>query len=273
MPIHPTAIVDANARIDLTADIGPFVTIGPHVTIGPRTLVMTHAFIDGHTTIGADNKIYPAAVIGTPPQHLAWAGRPTHTVIGDRNTIREMATIHGSFVEGHQTIIGNDNYFMATAHIAHDCLIGNHVTTANCSLLSGHVEVEDRAFISGHVAVHQFVRVGRLVMCAGVTRVNRDVPPYMMVYGDSEVVGLNLVGLRRAGIGREAVAELKQVFRVLYEERRSLSAAIGVLKSESHGPEVEHVIRFLEGSKRGICGGRRAQGRTAPEAEPKEPVG
>jgi len=257
MSIHPTAVVDPQAQIDASAEIGPYAIIGPHVRIGPRTRVMAHAFLTGHTTIAADNEIHVGAVIGHTPQHLGYKGAPCYTTIGERNIIREYVSIHGSFDEGGQTVIGNENYLMGFSHVGHDCRVGDRIVLCNGSLLSGHVEVEDQAFISGLVAVHQFVRIGRLVMCAGVSRANRDVPPFMMVYGDSEVVGLNLVGLRRAGISSDARAELKQAYRVLYEERRSLPSAINVLKSEPHCPEVQHLIAFLEKTKRGICGSRR----------------
>jgi UDP-N-acetylglucosamine acyltransferase len=258
MSIHPTAVVDSQAQIDPTAEIGPYVIIGSDVSIGPRTRVFAHASITGHTVIGADNEIQVGATIGTAPQHLGYKGAPVHTLIGDRNIIREYASINGSYVEGGQTIIGNENYLMIQSHVGHDCILGNNVVVCNGSLLSGHVEVEDRAFISGLVAVHQFTRIGRLVMCAGITRVNRDVPPFMMVYGDSEIVGLNVVGLRRAGIGAAARAEIRLAYEILFEQRRSLPSAIAALKSEPRCPEVQQIIAFLEKSKRGICGGRRS---------------
>lgn len=270
MPIHPTAVVDPNAQIDPTAEIGPFASIGPNVTIGARTQVMSHAFLEGHTTIGEDNKIYPGAVIGTPPQHLGWAGAPTYTVIGDRNTFREYVTIHGSYVQGGRTLIGNDNYLMANAHVGHDSVVGHNVTIANASMLGGHVEVQDRCFISGLVGVHQFCRVGRLVMIAGVARITRDVPPYMMAYGDSEVIGINLVGLRRAGISAASQAEIKKAYRVLYDERRSLPAALKILKAVPRSPEVQHLIAFLESSKRGICGGLRSSRKGEAPPEPSD---
>lgn len=257
MPIHPTAVVDPKAEIDPTADIGPYVIIGPHVKIGPRTRVIAHAFLTQHTTIGADNVIHMGAVIGHEPQHQGYAGAPCHTVIGDRNIIREYVSIHGSFAEGGRTILGNDNYLMVSSHVGHDGHLGNRIVMANGSVLAGHVEVEDQVFLSGLAAVHQFCRIGRLVMVAGVCRVSRDVPPFMMGYGDSEVIGLNTVGLKRAGIQGDVLAEIRQAYRVLYEQKRSLSAAIGILKSEPRCPEVQHLIAFLEKSERGICGGRR----------------
>jgi len=260
MSIHPTAVVDPQAQLDPSTEIGPYAVIGPHVAIGPRTRIMSHVSIIGHTTIGADNEIHTGAVIGDAPQHLSYKGTPTHLVIGDRNIIREYASIHGSYVEGMKTVIGNDNYLMVQSHVGHDCTIGNRVVVCNGALISGHVELEDQVFVSGLVAVHQFVRVGRLVMCAGITRVNRDVPPFMMVYGDSEVVGLNVVGLRRAGFSSVARTEIKTAYQILYEGNRSLPAAIALLKSEARGPEVRHIIEFLEESKRGICGGRRSRG-------------
>jgi len=265
MSIHPTALVDSRAEIDPSVEIGPYAIIGPDVKIGPRTRVMPHASITGHTTIGADNEIHVGAVIGGKPQHLAYKDAPTYTVIGDRNIIREYVSINGSYVEGGRTIIGNENYLMISSHIAHDCIVGNRIVLVNGSLLGGHVEVEDQAFISGFVAIHQYVRIGRLVMCAGVCRVSRDVPPFMMVYGDSEVVGLNLVGLRRAGIGPAARAEIKKAHRIIYEERRSLPSAIAALKAQLHCPESQQIIEFLEHAKRGICGGRRRSRRVEDE--------
>jgi UDP-N-acetylglucosamine acyltransferase len=267
MPIHPTAVVDSRAQIDPSADIGPYAIVGPDVQIGARTRVLAHACIVGFTIIGADNEIHTGAAVGTAPQHLAYKGAPVHTIIGDHNIIREYASINGSFVEGSRTVIGSDNYLMIQSHVGHDCIVGNRIVLCNGSLLSGHVEVEDRAFISGLVAVHQFTRVGELVMCAGITRVNRDVPPYMMVYGDSEVVGLNVVGLRRAGISAAARAEIGLAYEILFEQRRSLPSAIAALKSEPRCPEVQHIIAFLEKSKRGICGGRRFARGGEPSAE------
>ncbi|MBM3334228.1 acyl-ACP--UDP-N-acetylglucosamine O-acyltransferase, partial [Candidatus Sumerlaeota bacterium] len=177
MAIHPTAVVDPNAEVDPLAEIGPYAVIGPEVRIGPRTRIMNHAVITGRTTIGADNEIHTGAVIGDAPQHLGYKGAPTYTVIGDRNVIREYTSIHGSYVAGGQTIIGNDNYLMVNAHVAHDCRVGNRIVMCNCSMLGGHVEVEDQVFISALVGVHQFVRIGRLVMCAAVARITRDAPP------------------------------------------------------------------------------------------------
>jgi len=267
MLIHPTAVVDPRAQIDPSAEVGPYAIIGPDVQIGPRTHILAHACITGHTIIGADNEIHMGAIIGSGPQHLAYKGAPTYTTIGDRNILREYVSINGSYAEGGRTVIGHDNYLMISSHVGHDCLLGNRIVLCNCSLLAGHVEVQDQVFISGLVAVHQFARLGRLVMCAGITRVNRDVPPFMMVYGDSEVIGLNVVGLRRAGISAAAHAELRKAYRILYEEKRSLPSAITALKSELHGPEVQHLVEFLEETKRGICGGRRSEGSAR---EPRE---
>lgn len=258
MSIHPTAVVDPKAEIDPSVEIGPYAIIGPDVKIGRGTTVMAQAFITNQTVIGEENEIHVGAVIGQPPQHLAYVkGTPTYTVIGDRNIIREYASIHGSFVEGMQTRIGDDNYFMGFSHVGHDCHVGNRVTIANGTVLAGHVEIEDRVFVSGLVAIHQFSRVGTLAMCAGICRVTRDVPPYMTVYGDAEIIGPNTVGLMRAGLSKEARAEIKKAFKTIYVEKRSLRGSIEALKSQPHGPEIAHLIEFLENTKRGICGGRR----------------
>jgi len=266
MAIHPTAVVDPKAEIDPAAEIGPYAIIGPDVKIGPHTRIMANVSIIGHTTIGADNEIHTGAVIGDAPQHLGYKGAPTFTLIGDRNIIREYVSIHGSYVEGEQTTIGNDNYLMVSSHVGHDCHLGNRIVMCNCSMLGGHVEVEDQVFVSGLVAVHQFVRIGRLVMCAGVCRITRDVPPFMTVYGDSEVIGVNVVGLRRAGISAAARNEIKESFGILYLQRRSLPAALALLKSQPRCAEVQHLIAFLEKSKRGICLKQRTS-RLADSAE------
>jgi UDP-N-acetylglucosamine acyltransferase len=260
MSIHPTAVVDPQAEIDSTVEVGPYAIIGPDVKIGAGTEVGAKAYIINQTTIGRYNEIHVGAVIGQPPQHLAYKkGTPTYTVIGDRNIIREYVSIHGSYVNGQKTTIGDGCYFMGFSHVGHDCQVGNRVIMANGSVLGGHVEVEDGVFLSGLVAVHQFVRVGTLVMVAGVARITRDVPPYLLAYGDSEVIGLNTVGLKRAGIGPQARTAIKKAYNTLYQSGRSLPKAIEELKRMEPGPELAHMIEFLEGSERGICGGRRTR--------------
>lgn len=275
-PIHPTAIIDPAAEIDESAEIGPYVIIEGPVRIGPRTRVLAHAHISGRTRIGADNEIHMGAVIGHVPQHLAYKGGHESGVrIGDRNVIREYVTIHRAYHSGHDTVLGDGNFLMATAHVAHDVRLGNAVIVANGALLAGHVHVEDNANISGNVAVHQFVRIGRLAMIGGNARVSKDVPPFMLIEGNSEVHGLNTVGLRRAGFDLPTRDKVKRAYRVLYRSGLNVPQALQRLEEDaelSSAAPVRQMIDFIRGSVRGISRHapralRETEGAPAPEAE------
>lgn len=261
MPIHPTALVDQAATIDPSAEIGPFVVIEGPVVIGPRTRVLAHATLLGDTQIGADNAIHMGAVIGNTPQDLSYSGAPTRVRIGDRNVIREHVQIHRAAVAGSSTEIGDDNFLMATAHVAHDCKVGNRVILANGAVLGGHARVEDRVFLSGNTAVHQHVRVGTLALLRGTCAADRDVPPFCIVDGINDVRGLNRIGLRRAGYDAAQIDGLHHAFRVLFGRRRNLGLALAELEAEGPTAEVAQLIEFIRSSKRGVCTAPR---RTAP---------
>ncbi len=252
--IHPTAIIDPQAELDPTVEVGPHVIIEGPVCIGPRTRIMANAYISGNTRIGSDNIIHIGCVIGHTPQHLGYKGAPTGVRIGDGNEFREYVTVHRAAEEGHDTTIGNRCYFMGLSHVAHDVTVGNEVIVANGALLAGHVRVEDKVFISGNVGVHQFCAIGELAMIGGLSKIVKDVPPYMLVDGQSQVCGINVVGLRRAGFDPQTREKIRQAFKILYRSGLNVSDAVSRLESEFPDCEpVQKIVAFIRSSKRGIA--------------------
>jgi UDP-N-acetylglucosamine acyltransferase len=257
MPIHPTALIDPRAAVHPEADVGPYVVIDGPVQVGPRTRVLAHATLTGWTEIGADNVIHMGAVVGHTPQDLAFSGAESYLRIGDRNSIREHVQIHRGTKPGSATVIGNDNYFMSHAHVAHNCRIGNGVIVANAALLGGYVEVADQVFVSGNCVVHQYVRIGRLALLRGLSRSSRDVPPFCIMDGTHTVRALNRVGLRRAGFTAPQIRELQNAFSRLFRRSGNLRQALEQLETAACGPEVRYLIDFIRASKRGVCRGPR----------------
>lgn len=253
MPIHPTAIVDTKAEISPDVDIGPYVVIEPDVKIGKGVKIYAHAYVCRNTEIGDETQIHMGAVLGNVPQDIAFQEKETYLKIGKRNIIREYVTIHRGTKEGSSTIVGDDNFLMATAHLGHNCCIHNNTVIANGTLLAGYVTVEDYAFISGNVVFHQFCRVGRLAMIGGFTGVNKDVPPYMVVRGPSVVWSINLVGLRRAKFSREAINQIKEAYNIIYASGLNTKQAIAKILEMKPCDEVMHFVNFIKESKRGIC--------------------
>jgi len=253
--IHPTAIIHPGAQLGGDCEIGPYCVIGPHVVLGDRCRLHSHVVVDGHTRLGRGNELFPFASIGLRTQDLKWKGGVTRTEIGDFNTFREGVTVHSATNEGDVTRIGSNNNFLAYAHVAHDCQLGNHIIMSNCSGLAGHVVIEDHAVLGGYVAVHQFCRVGTLSMLGGCTKVRQDVAPYMLVDGDpGETRALNKIGLERKGVSPEAQAALKQAHRILFREQLSIPNALARIEQEVPAlPEVRHLVHFVRASQRGIC--------------------
>ncbi len=254
--IHPTAIVDPQAVLGSGVSVGPYAVVEGHVTIGPRTQIGAHCVVEGHTTIGADCRIFTGAVIGSIPQDLKYHGEVTTLTLGDRNTIREYVTMNpGTTGGGGQTVLGSDCLLMAYAHVAHDCRIGDHVILANSAALAGHITIEDRAVIGGLVGIHQFVRVGRLAIVGGCSRVVQDIPPFATCVGSpATVFGLNLEGLKRAGISSEVKRQLHRAFKLLFHAQLSMRHALEqVIQGTDQSPELEHLLTFIRQSKRGIC--------------------
>lgn len=256
--IHPLAVVHPNAKIGKNVKIGPFVTIDEHVTIGDGTVIKPNVYITGWTTIGKDCTIYAGCSIGEEPQDLKYAGEESYVVIGDRTKIHEYCAIHrGTKDGGLYTRIGDDVLLMAYVHVAHDCIIGNRVIMANAAMLAGHVVVEDRAILGGKVGVHQFVRIGKLAMIGGMSRIVEDVVPFTIVEGspDAHTRGLNSIGIQRAGIETEIRRELKAAYRLLFRSNLKLSEAITTIENTCNMSykEIQELVGFLGKVSRGIC--------------------
>ncbi|MGA8891118.1 MAG: acyl-ACP--UDP-N-acetylglucosamine O-acyltransferase [Anaeromyxobacteraceae bacterium] len=255
MAIHPTAIVSPGAEIDPTCEIGPYAVIGPRVRMGPGNAVGPHALVEGNTVLGAGNRISGHAVVGAPPQDLKYRGEDTLLEVGDGNVIREFASVHtGTVGGGGVTRLGNQCLVMASAHVAHDCILGNRVIVATFCALAGHVIAEDGVIFGGVSAVQQFSRVGRLAYVGGITGVMMDVAPYLMVAGArAEVVGINVVGLQRAGFTEEQVARVKSAYKTVFRSKLPLKEALAQVRAELGGnPEIDHWVGFIEASERGI---------------------
>lgn len=253
--IHPTAIVDPAAELAPGVTVGPYSIIHGRVQVGPDTEIGPHVVIKDYTTIGARCRIFQFAVVGEIPQDLKFKGEVSYLVIGDDNTIREFATLHrGTAGGGGLTRVGNGNLLMAYTHVAHDCLIGNGVIMSNAATLGGHIVVEDRAILGGFAAVHQFSRIGRHAFIGGASAVPRDVPPYTMAVGNrAKLVGLNLVGLKRAGFSEATIQALRQAYELLFTSGLNLKEAMARVRAEVPPlPEIQHLLEFVETSERGL---------------------
>lgn len=258
MTIHPTAVVDPSAELAADVEVGPFAVIGAGVRIGPGSQVGHHASVLGPAAIGAGNRIYPFASIGSDPQDISYRGEPTRLEIGDRNVFREFVTINrGTTKQEGVTRIGDDGFFMSYAHVAHDSVIGNHVIMANCATLAGHVRIDDHAILGGLVAVHQYSRIGRLTMIGGVTGVALDVPPFCIASGErAKLYGLNLIGLKRHGFTEERIGDLKKAYRLLFRSNLSLKNAAAEVERQMPGsPDVAALLEFVRTTQRGIIRG------------------
>lgn len=253
--IDARAIIDPRARLAEDVTVGAYTIIGPDVEIGSGTWVGPHVVVNGPTRIGRDNKIYQFASIGEGPQDKKYAGEPTRLEIGDRNVIREYASLNRGTVQGGEvTRIGNDNWIMAYVHIAHDCHVGNGTIFANAASLAGHVTVGDMAILGGFAIVHQFCRIGAHSFCAMGSAINRDVPPYVMVSGHmAEPHGINSEGLKRRGFSREAIQQIRRAYKLLYKSKLRLEEAmeqVELLAAECQ--EVRLLATFVEETTRGI---------------------
>lgn len=259
MSIHPLAAVSPYAILGRDVKIGPFSVVEQGVEIGDGTTLASRAVVRTGTTLGRDNIVCEGAVLGGMPQHLHMPEYPGRVVIGDGNVIRENVTVHRAMESEKITRIGNGCLLMVGAHVAHDCNVGDNVILTNNSLLGGHVSVGDRAFVSGAVAVHQFCRIGRLAMVGGLARVTRDVPPYVTVDGGSTmIVGLNRVGLRRAGFTATQLVGLKEAYRVIYRSGLPWDEMLDKLQTEfTDGPAADFLTFFLGGHSRGFVQERR----------------
>jgi UDP-N-acetylglucosamine acyltransferase len=255
--IHPTSLVDPKAEIGENIDIGPYSVIEKGVSIGEGTKIGPHVVVREGTQIGKRCQIYQFCSIGEAPQALAYRGEPTLLQMGDHNIIREFVTLHrGSVKGGGKTVLGNENFIMAYSHIAHDCQIGNQVVMANGATLGGHILIEDHAIIGGLAAIHQFCRIGTHAILSGLTGVSQDVPPYMMAAGSrAKLYGLNSVGLKRHQFSEQEIKALKKAYRIIFRSGLTLVKATKAVEEDEifQIPEVQHLLQFIQHSKRGIC--------------------
>jgi UDP-N-acetylglucosamine acyltransferase len=250
--IHPTAVIHPTAQLDTGVRIGPYSVIGENVRIGADTVIDAHAVIEGPTVLGRGNHIFAGAVIGGEPQDLKYKGGESRVEIGDNNQIREFVTINRATETGEVTRLGSNNLLMAYVHVAHNCVLEDNIIIANSVALAGHVYIESKAVIGGVLGVHQFVHIGKMAMLGGMSRIDRDVPPFVLVEGNpSKVRTLNLVGLQRAGLSEAEIGLLKKAFRTLYRSDLTLAAAIEQLALLPDNEYIQHLRQFLHLSTTG----------------------
>lgn len=265
MAIHPTAVIDPRARLHPSVEVGPLAVIDAGVEIGEGCRVGAHVHLTGCTQVGARNYFDTGCVIGGLPQDLRFKGGPTRLRIGDDNTFREHVTVHCANKTEDDTVVGSGNLFMAHCHVGHNSHIGNHVIIANGALLGGHVEVQDRAFISGNCLVHQFARVGRLALMQGGSAISKDLPPFCIARGDNGICGLNVVGLRRAGLDAPSRLELRRIYLALFRRSgRGLQEALEEAEALAQSDWGKVLVAFVRSSRRGVINER---GRPALGAE------
>src|ERR1700691_2869238 len=252
--ISPTAVIHPKAQIGEGCVIGPYCVIGENVALGAGCRLHSHVVIDGYTTLGENNEIFPFASIGLRTQDLKWKGGITRTQIGSHNTFREYVTIHSATGDGEVTTVGSHNHILAYSHIAHNVTLGNHIIMSNVATLAGHITVEDRAVIGGLAAVHQFCRVGTMAIIGGCSKVVQDVPPYMLADGNpAKTRTINKVGLDRNGVAEEAQTALKQAYKILFREGLTIPNALSRIETELPPlPEVRHLVAFARRSERGL---------------------
>lgn len=255
-PTH--SVISPTAQIGCGVHIGPFCVIEPDVVIGDRCRLESRVAVRNGTRLGPDNHVFEGTVLGGPPQHVHMPEKPGLVIIGAGNTIRENVTIHRALDDAHTTVVGDNNLLMVNVHVAHDCRVGNNVIFANNAMLAGHIEVADRAYVSGAVAVHQFCRIGAFAMVGGQAHVTQDVPPYVTVDGQTScVVGLNQIGLRRAGFSAEDILRLKEAYRVIYRRGLKWEAVLQTLLAEFAEGPAALFHQFLSTTRRGILAERR----------------
>ena len=255
MEIHPSAVVSPKAELAPGVKIGPYSIVGDHVTIGRDTVIGPHVVIKGHTKIGERNKVYQFVSIGSPPQDIGYNEEDTRLIIGDNNIIREYTTINRATTKQEwETVIGNHNYFMAYAHIAHDCYLGDKIIISNLATLGGHITIGDYAILGGLVAVHQFSRIGTYAFLGAKSGIERDVPPFMITSGSrAKLYGVNQRGLRRLGFSQETIDGLKKAYRIIWRENKKFSKGIDQVRREIKSfPELEILLGFFNDSKRGV---------------------
>lgn len=265
--IHPTAIIHPKARLDSSVEVGPYAVIDEGVEVGAECVIGPHVYLTGRATIGAKNHFFAGCVIGEAPQDLRYRNEPTGVRIGQDNVFREHVTVHRSSKVEEQTTIGSHNFLMQHSHVAHNVVLGDSVILAGGALLAGYARVDDRAFISGNCLVHQFVRVGTLALMQGGSAVSKDLPPFLVAHEANTLCGLNVVGMRRAGISAADRQELKRVYRALFREGKNLRDAVAAAKKKFSSQPAKVMLDFIAASKRGICSDIGSRRGAAPDEE------
>ena len=251
--IHPTALISAEAELADDVVVGPYAIIEGRVRLGPGCVLRPHVHLCGPLVMGRDNIVFTGAVLGERPQHLKYNDEPTGVESGDQNIFREYVTVHRGTTQAWTTRIGSHNFFMANSHVAHDCQVGNRCILANSALLGGHCTVADNVYLSGNSAVHQFTRIGRLALLSGTSATTKDIPPFVIQQEVNCVVGVNVVGMRRAGMTTEEINAVRQAFQIIFRESQTLPPALAQVERElGHFEGVAEMIRFIRESKRGI---------------------
>lgn len=253
--IHETAVIDPNASLGRNVKIGPYAIVGKNVCIDDNTRIGAHAIIEGWTMIGKNCTIHPYVSIGAEPQDKKFRGERSYVVIGDNTQIREFVTVNRATGKEQETRIGSHCLILAYSHVAHNCIVGNHVVISSGTMLAGHVELEDRVTMGGMCGVHQFVKIGCNAMVGGTSKVVQDVPPFILIAGNpAQAVGLNIVGMVRSGINETTRQILKKAYKILYLSRQRLPDALDMMQHQlSSCQELDAFIRFLKNTERGIC--------------------
>jgi UDP-N-acetylglucosamine acyltransferase len=251
--VHPSAVVHPKAEIGTKCDIGPFCIVGEHVVLGEGCRLVSHVVLDGHTRLGNGNVVYPFTTIGLPTQDLKYKGGTTYTQLGDNNVIREGVTINSATGEGEVTFVGSSNSILAGSHVAHNCRLGNNIVVSSAAV-AGHVLVEDGAIVGGRCAIHQFCRIGKMSMIAGCAKVVQDVAPFMLVDGNpAQTVTVNKVALDRQGAPDATLNALRQTYKIMFREGLTIGNALARIEQDvPQVEEVQHFVRFVKASERGI---------------------
>jgi UDP-N-acetylglucosamine acyltransferase len=251
--VHPTAILSPEADVADGVQIGPYAILEGQVQLGPGCIVRPYAHLCGPLILGKENQIFTGAVLGERPQHLKYQGEPTRLEIGDHNVFREGVTVQRRTTHSCTTRIGSHNYFMANRHVAHDFVVGHYCILANGAVMGGHCLIGNNVILSGNCAVHQFVRIGRLALLSGCSVTTKDIPPFMVQQGIDNVVSVNVIGLRRAGISNDRIHAIRQAFRILYREGLVIPAALARIEHEFGAIDVaRELVQFVRESSRGI---------------------
>jgi UDP-N-acetylglucosamine acyltransferase len=251
--IHPTAVVHPKAKLDSTVRVGPHAVIDEHVELGPGCVVGPHVYLTGVVVAGARNRFHSGCVIGDAPVDLKYSGEATRVRLGNDNVFREHVTVNCSNTLAEDTVIGSGNFLTPHCHVGHNTRIGDHVILGGGAMLAGHVVVEDRAFISGNCLVHQFCRIGALSLMQGAAAVSKDLPPFTVASGLNGIVGLNMVGLRRAGFKPDERLELKRVYHALFRAGQNIRLAVDSAQAMFNTPGAKRILDFIVASKRGVC--------------------